>query len=599
MRLENVELENPGELPSFGTLMTLASAFLPNLGAGFPRLGSAPLDTAEDESMEARAQKAEMRYKSLVEQIPVVTFMVSFGLRKSEIYVSPYVEKLLGYTAKEWTEDPILWYQRLYTEDRRRWNAEFSRTIALAEPFKGDYRFLAKNGRIVWIHGEVTVVRDAAGRPSFLQGIGYEITELKLAEEVLRRSQEDLDQLVKARTVEIMTVNKSLESEIALRERVEENMRQSLKDLADVKSALDEHAIVAITDPKGKITYANDKFCAISKYSREELMGQDHRLINSGFHPREFMRDLWAGITQGKVWKGEILNRAKDGTLYWVDTTIVPFLGIDGKPAQYVAIRADITERKRAQERQNELMGELKEINEQLNQFAYVVSHDLKAPLRAISSLADWLITDYGDKVGEAGREQFAMLLGRTKRMNSLVDDLLDMYNIRAGKIELHLKPCDLVTLCHEVVREQRLLTGRPIHLDVPSFPVIMQADEDRLSQVIVNLVGNALRYSTEDSGVQLYVDKHHEVGIIEVCDAGTGIPQEEQAHIFEPFYRSPKNVCTSSKSGLGLGLAISKDIVERHDGRIWCRSRVGQGSTFIVEMPLKGYVSRGRPLAR
>ena len=183
--------------------------------------------------------------------------------------------------------------------------------------------------------------------------------------------------------------------------------------------------------------------------------------------------------------------------------------------------------------------------------------------------------------------------------MGSLVDDLLDLYNIRAGKIELHLEPRDLVALCHEVVKEQRLLTGRTIQLDVPEFPIVMQADEDRLSQVIVNLVNNALRYSPEDSSIQVFVDKRHDVGIIEVCDAGTGISQEEQAHIFEPFYRSPSNVCTSSKSGLGLGLAICKDIVQRHSGRIWCRSRVGQGSTFIVEMPLKGYVSRGRSLSR
>ena len=167
---------------------------------------------------------------------------------------------------------------------------------------------------------------------------------------------------------------------------------KALAELESQRHALDEHSIVAATDPFGMITYANDKFCQISQYSREELIGKDHRIVNSGHHPRAFFAELWKTIAAGKVWHGEICNRAKDGSAYWVDTTIVPFKDEAGCITQYVAIRTDITERVQAEAALRKSLAAAKSAesaDRAKSEFLANMSHELRTPMTAILGFAE------------------------------------------------------------------------------------------------------------------------------------------------------------------------------------------------------------------
>ncbi|MGB8345472.1 MAG: HAMP domain-containing sensor histidine kinase [Ktedonobacteraceae bacterium] len=257
-------------------------------------------------------------------------------------------------------------------------------------------------------------------------------------------------------------------------------------------------------------------------------------------------------------------------------------------------IRALASEQE-AEERAQELESanqELEQANQLKDHFLSIASHELKTPITSISGFTQITLRRLSRENGnltDAADVQTTLqkIETQTQRLNALIDDLLDLNNVRSGRIPLQLGNCDIKATCREAIENQHQLTGRDIELEEPATAVIVKADSDRVNQVITNLISNALKYSPEDAPVQVTIRQHATAVCIAVHDQGQGISKEQQKHIFEAFYRTP-DARTSKKRGWGLGLAICKDIIERHNGQIWCESKPGKGATFFVELPVK-----------
>ena len=343
---------------------------------------------------------------------------------------------------------------------------------------------------------------------------------------------------------------------------------QSRVQLEEMSYALDQAAIVATTDHRGAITYVNDKFCEISKYSREELIGQDHRIINSGYHPKEFIRDLWRTIAQGQVWRGEIRNRAKDGSIYWVDTTIVPFLNAEAKPRQYLAIRSDITKRKAAEQQLADQAALA-----QLGQLAAVVAHEVRNPLAGVKGslqvLRSRAATDPHD------RHVIDAMIARLDVLNTKVEDILRFARPRTPALE----NVDLKPLLLDAIASARAASGDGCAEAIPpEHSAAVRADREMLRAMLLNVILNACQ-SGSTAPIEVSVAVVDGKCRIDIADRGAGIAAADVERVFEAFH-------TTKKSGTGLGLAIVRRFAGLQGGTIDLRPREGGGTIATVVLP-------------
>lgn len=340
--------------------------------------------------------------------------------------------------------------------------------------------------------------------------------------------------------------------------------------LQQILLAVDATTILAITDAKGTILHVNDKFCEISKFSREELVGENHRIVQSGYHEKSFFVEMWKTISSGKTWNGEIKNRAKDGSHYWVETSIVPFLDDNNKPHRYAAIRKDITDKKNLSEQIAEERA--KSINSEkmaaLGEMAAGIAHEVGNPLAAMRGRVEMLMAKVGS--GNASNNDVS---SSAKTILDLIDRTTKIIRgLRAYARDASKDPmaiANIYTLVDETLEfSMNRLKENRIELikEFSNKPLQVICREAEIGQVLVNLINNAcdILKECEQRKIKVRVYPDAEDVVVEVEDTGPGVPIEVRNSMFNPFFTTK-----AAGKGTGLGLSISKRIMDSHSGNL------------------------------
>jgi len=362
-------------------------------------------------------------------------------------------------------------------------------------------------------------------------------------------------------------------------------------DISEFEELLFDHSIVSVTDETGDIVYANKKFCKTSQYSQEELIGQNHKILKSDEHPPKFFTELWDRISDGNVWDGEIKNRKKDGSFYWVKTIIIPIMDSEKNITNYVSVTTNITKEKEIQERlvtiEEQLLKQNKTLLSQVESksaelvkserlatigtMASRIAHDLKQPLTIMYTYADMLSSEILSKLDANDKEKWLRLQNSIFDMNRIIEDVLDF----ARTTEIKKKKSSLLSILRLAINHVKSSYG--IEINLPENDISLRCDSRKMEGVMSNLLNNAVQALDGQGEIDVTVSSDSEFVTINIRDSGSGIPDEYLEKIFEPMF-------TTKKTGTGLGLVICKSIIEQHGGSI---SVSNKPTTFTIKLPI------------
>jgi len=372
----------------------------------------------------------------------------------------------------------------------------------------------------------------------------------------------------------------------------------------DMLKALDRSTMVTITDIDGKLLFVNQLFCDVTKYSKDELIGaKPHELLNSGFHDKAFYDDVWNTLKRGDAWKGDVKNKAKDGSFFWTLTTIMPFLDDTHKPYKFIAIRRDITDKVEADERlkvtlaENVMQkdkiqdqyGKLQDLQKEKEEFVAMITHDLKQPLVPIQGNSEMLMNPKMGELNEMQKECVNEIRGQATLQLSMIDNLVSAQKLGAGSMKYDIEELSTKNILNDCIKTHSpIMSDKHIEFfDSSTADIKIMADRRRLLESFTNIIQNAHDFVPENGKIEIGVNEGDNEITFFVKDNGEGIPKEKQDKIFKK-YGQVESKAQRKFGGTGLGLAVSKELVEGMKGKIWFESEVGKGTTFLFTIPKK-----------
>ena len=502
------------------------------------------VDVSRQRAAESRADETEARYRSLVEQLPVVVYSEPVvGNQVTTMYISPRIEEVLGVTSAEWMAHPEVWYDTMHADDRERVRAENDRTEASGEPFSIEYRSVARDGRTVWFRDEARLVVDDGGEPLFWQGVMFDVTAEREAQQLLS------------------------EAEARFRALVEHTPAITYMD--------------AIEGPD-RTLYISPQTTEVLGYTPDEWYA-DADLWSKIVHPED--NDRNENVDEDGVHSSEYRMIHKDGSTVWVHDQSSLITDDEGNPRFWQGVLIDVTQQKRTKQLEQDLAVEretaqrLRDLDDMKNTFLQAVSHDLRTPLAAILGLAVTMGRDELEIDPKEAREMSRRIAVNAKKLDRLVNDLLDLDRLSRGIVEPTLRPTDLVELIRNLVGESDLIAERRVNLEVQ--PVTILVDSAKVERIVENLLANTARHTPRESQLWVRVEPMGSGALIVVEDEGPGVPEADRERIFEPFLQGPSPADHSP--GVGVGLTLVARFAELHGGRAWVQDRPGGGASFRV----------------